>query len=133
MTNMYDFREERPVTVLTDRGSNGYPPTEPPAEDDTLEIRLDVSDYAEKMKGMSGKTYRTMAQSPDAQMRFLARFMVDIDGRELDEEQALSILDELSYGEIIDAYNQLQEAMQEAVSPKASGKQSRKARISTYR
>lgn len=130
---LYNFREgalmdvpdrARPVNGRSD---------EPGDEDEILQIRLRVDDYEDRLRGLSGKDYRMMERSPESQMKFLACFMVDEDGDYLGVEAGIEILDGLPYGDILEAYTELQEALQEAVVPKKSGKRSAKVRISKYR
>lgn len=136
---LYNWRNENIAgAVLVDGdGGNGYRADGDgdgdSEEDETLEIRLRVTDYEEQISGLSGKEYRTMGSNPESQIKFLACFMVDENGRFMSTEQAIEILDELTYGDIADAYEELQEAIREAVVPKKSGKRSGKARISKYR
>jgi len=99
--------------------------------DEVLEVRLRPN--ADRLKGLSGKAYRSLQSDPNSQFEFLALFMVDANGGYLSKDAAFAILDQLTVEQIGAAIQQLSGVMGESAAPKASGRPSTKARISTYK
>jgi len=94
--------------------------------DDTLTIRIQVSE--ERLEGLSNRTLRNIRTDPAAMFEYIAHFMTDEDGAWLDREEALDILDELTFAEAKEAAAAVEEAMRQAAAPKASARKSIRGR-----
>ena len=81
----------------------------------------------ERLQGLSNRTLRNIRTDPAAMFDYIAHFMVDENNRWLDREEALEILDELTFAEATDAARAIEEAMKEAAAPKKSARKSTRA------
>lgn len=80
------------------------------------EVTLKVN--AERLEELPFDVYRKSNTDPMAQARMVAHFMVDEDGKYMEEAEAIDGLDALTLGEVRDTVAQLREMADEEAAPK---------------